>query len=194
MATEGGVVILEGVFSGNPFADYPTLREIFDPERRAHIEADTLADIALGIHDPYRNHIYVARSDAGDVVGITGFFLLAAEPTTERDTISLRWHGVLPAYRGQGYSEAMFEAVRRFAMYCMPEANWFVELVPMADPQKASRVVRHFRRLGFWFDDEPKDARTFSPGAALPADSGLWQTMRREVGSIVGLNDRRDHE
>ncbi|MEX3960158.1 GNAT family N-acetyltransferase [Trinickia sp. EG282A] len=184
MATEAAIS-LHGVFSGNPFAEYPQLREIFDPERSAHVEADTLADIALGVHDPHRNQIYVARSDAGEVVGITGFFQPAAEPTTERDTIALRWHGVLPAYRGRGYSEAMFEAVQRMAMYYMPEAKWFVELVPMSDPQKASRIVRHFRKLGFWLDGEPKDATTYPAGTALPVDSGLWQTMRRDVGSIV---------
>jgi hypothetical protein len=68
------VIRLEAIHRGNPFADHPQLRTIFDAERSRHVEADTLADLALGVtRDPHRNRVYLARDDTENVVGIMGF-------------------------------------------------------------------------------------------------------------------------
>jgi GNAT superfamily N-acetyltransferase len=180
-------ITLEDVHRGNPFADHPQLRSIFDAKRTQHVEADTLADLALGVAlDPHRNQVYVARDATGHVVGITGFFQPAAEPTTDRETIALRWHGVVPLYRGRGYSGVMFERVCWLAAYFMPEARSFTELVPLADSAKGDRIIRHFEKLGFRCEGDPQDAMVFPAGASLPADSGLWQTMRREIIRVDG--------
>lgn len=36
-------ITLKGVFSGNPFADHPELREVWPAQRSQHVEVDEMA-------------------------------------------------------------------------------------------------------------------------------------------------------
>ena len=54
----------------------------------------------------------------------------------------------------------------------------------LADADKGARIIRHFEKLGFRCEGEPQDATAFPPGASLPADSGMWQTMRCELSQM----------
>lgn len=168
---------LARVETGNPFADHPALREIFG-ERSAHVEADTVADLLLGDADPYNNHVFLMMLPDGIAAGITGFFQPDANDVT---TLALRWHGVVPAYRGRKYSEIAFEAVRQEAIQANPAATRLVELVPMADALKADRLIRHFRVLRFSPHGGPRDATEFPASAALPPTSGRWQAMHHSL-------------
>lgn len=167
---------LRRCLQGNPFTDHPALREIFG-ERSVHVEADTLADLNLGDADPHKNRVFLIELDSV-VVGITGFFQPDAGDAT---SIALRWHGVIPTHRGRGYSEAAFEAVRQLAIQENPEAKRIVELVPMADPVKSDRLLRHFRALGFHPAGLIKDATEFPASTALPQGSGRWQVMHHHL-------------
>lgn len=163
--------------AGNPFADYPALREIFG-NRSAHVEEDTVSDLLLGTADPYNNHVYLMTLPDGVVVGITGFF----QPNTDdATTLALRWHGVVPAYRGRRYSEAAFKIVRLEAIQANPYAQILVELVPLADALKADRLMRYFRTLSFRPAGIPMDATEFPSSAALPHTSGRWQAMHHTL-------------
>jgi hypothetical protein len=75
----------------------------------------------------------------------------------------------------------MFARVSRLVRHFMPEARSFVELVPLADRTNSERIVRHFEKLGFHCEGAPQDANTFSAGASLPAQSGMWQTMKCDI-------------
>lgn len=171
---------LTRIEAGNPFADHPALREIFG-ERSVHVETDTVADLLLGASDPHKNHVYLMTLPESVVVGITGFF----QPDTgDATTLALRWHGVVPAYRGRRYSEAAFEMVRQEAIQVNPAAQILVELVPLADALKADRLMRYFRTLGFRPAGIPRDATEFPSSVALPHTSGRWQAMHHTLTPV----------
>lgn len=112
--------------------------------------------------------------DAAFMVLVKGEAIDAADAAT----LALRWHGVVPAHRGRGYSEAAFEVVRQEAIQANPAVKLLVELVPLADALKADRLLWHFRALGFSPAGEPMDATEFPASAALPPTSGRWQAMQ----------------
>lgn len=169
---------LSRVTAGNPFAEFPLLRTIFAGERAAHVEADTLNDLAKGNADLFRNQIYLIRDADGTVVGLTGLFCPYGDRGSRHEILTLRWHGIVPAYRGRGYSTAAFHAICNTARQTFPAAHSLVELVPMADTAKGDKLVRYFGALGFETDGPARDATEFPPSAALPLDSGDWRAMR----------------
>jgi len=64
-------------------------------------------------------------------------------------------------------------------------AQTSVEIVPLAlasEPQNGEKVISHFEKHGFRCEGEAEGATTFPASLALPADSGLWQVMRRSFG------------
>lgn len=136
------MITLRQVESGNPFADYPLLRSIWPAEfaviaEEAAVEAvDLMAQGDAG-------GLYVIELE-GRVIGITGFFYVASieEPF-------LRWHGIVPAERGNGYSrEAMKLLVARIKAR-IPAAAGLTELVPQTDSDYGLEIGKHFAALGF---------------------------------------------
>lgn len=172
-------ISLKGVFSGNPFGDHPELREIWPAQRSQHVEADTVADLAMGLSaDPCRNRVYLVMDGDGRVVGITGFF----QPTAgDRPMLGLRWHGMVPSARGRGYSEAAIKQLCVHAAYYHPDAAELVEYVPFADEMNGKFLTAHFERCGFVADGPAKDASAYPATLSLPAGSGDWLTMRRSL-------------
>jgi GNAT superfamily N-acetyltransferase len=171
-------VTLSRITAGNPFADFPLLRTIFVGDRAAHVEADTLGDLAKGNAAPFRNQIYLIRDARGAVVGLTGLFCPYGDAGSRHETLALRWHGIAPEHRGKGYSMAAFHAVCDVARRTFPAAHSLIELVPMADQANGDKLVRYFGALGFEADGPVRDAAEFPASAALPPDSGGWQPMR----------------
>ena len=162
-------ITLERVPAGNPFADYPQLRTIWDREWAAHVEADTVADLDKGADDPAGNRVLLVRDEQSSVIGITGFYLLP------RRLVGLRWHGIIPDQRGRGYSKQAFEQVCKLAKDTT-NALAVGEYIEMADP-KAQDLIRHFTALGFSPAGEPADCSTFPRETALPLGSGYWLEM-----------------
>lgn len=170
-------ITLERVQAGNPFTDHPLLQTIFAGDLSAHVEADTLADLAKGNADLYRNHIYLVRDTTEAVIGVTGVFCPYGDRGSRHEYLALRWHGIAPEYRGKGYSTAAFHAVCDVARQTFPAAHSLIELVPMADSANGEKLVSYFSKLGFEQDGSPRPATEFPESTGLPPDSGEWQAM-----------------
>lgn len=176
-------ITLEHVHAGNPFADHPQLRTIWDRAWASHVEADTISDLDKGETDPARNRVLLVRDEKSQVIGITGFYLLP------RRLVGLRWHGITPEHRGLGYSKQAFQQVCKLAKDTT-NALGVAEYVEMADP-KAQDLIRHFTALGFKASGEPADCATFPSETAFPPDSGDWLEMlvslypARVIGKFV---------
>lgn len=162
-------ITLERVHAGNPFADHPQLRTIWDREWASHVEADTIADLDKGEKNPGRNRVLLVRDENSQVIGITGFYLMP------RRLVGLRWHGITPDHRGRGYSKLAFQQVRQLASETT-NALGVAEYVEMSD-QKAPDLIRHFTALGFKASGEPADCAAFPSETALPPGSGAWLEM-----------------
>lgn len=162
-------ITLERVHTGNPFADHPQLRTIWDREWASHVETDTIADLEKGEADPARNRVLLVCDEKTQVIGITGFYLMP------RRLVGLRWHGITPDRRGRGYSKLAFQKVRQLASETT-NALGVAEYVEMSDP-KAKDLIRHFTALGFTAAGEPADYSSFPSEIALPHGSGDWLEM-----------------
>lgn len=170
------MISLIGVASGNPFEDHPALRTIWAPALGLHAETDTVADLALGRdRDPHHNNIYLIQNESGQVVGVTGFY----QPMNDPEVLGLRWHGIIPEYRGRGYSHASIEAVCLIAATQNQNAKSIIEYVSMDDAEEAAKLAKHFQNLAFFFDGDAQDVAELPSGASLPAGSGDWAAFRR---------------
>lgn len=154
------MITLADVLDGNPFTAHPQLRTIW-PAHFTDI-AEEAAQEAIA-HMPFADvgGLYLVK--LGDqVIGITGFFYCDSEFEP-----FLRWHGIIPAERGKGYSrEAMRQLVARVKAR-LPDARGLTELVPQnAD---GAGIAAHFARLGF-VNAGPLESYDWSPHP--------WQPMR----------------
>lgn len=137
--------------SGNPFNDYPLLRDIWtDP-------LDKLAE--EGVVESLE---YKGRQDMGDiflimkdesVIGITGYYPYSYESDDTGqllgypDKLGLRWHGIIPEERNNGYSTEAFKQLIDAAGLRFPLATTLVELVPLTEVQ--APISKYFSDLGF---------------------------------------------
>lgn len=134
------MIELRNVSEQNPFAQYPQLRSIWPAEFTAIAEESAREAIA---HRPFTDigGLYlVVRDD--QVIGITGFFYCESETEPY-----LRWHGIIPAERGKGYSRAALQLLLRQITDKLPTARGLTELVPQN--QDGPGISKHFARLGF---------------------------------------------
>lgn len=132
---------IEELLTEPPFQAHPQLLAIW-PEPFCRIMQEAVTD-DLTVKDQYDiGGIYlIAR--AGEVIGITGYFLYEHDAST----LGLRWHGFVPSHRGQHYSEPIIAQVLRAAIEKHPQARTLIELVPLTDYGKP--LERHFKTLGF---------------------------------------------
>lgn len=186
MPTKSFPLEIRRVTAGNPFVEYPQLRSIWHSGLHAHIEADTVSDLAGGMVDMARNHVFLVLAE-GQVVGITGFYVLAPWQ------VGLRWHGIVPEARGLGYSLGAFRLLCSEVTNAFHEARVIVELVEMSD-EKAPQLIQHFRALGFQPLGIPRDAMQFPASTALPVDSGNWQEMVCRIRPDDSLDAARKAE
>ncbi|KWA84101.1 hypothetical protein WL29_22310 [Burkholderia ubonensis] len=136
------MIALQPVTSGNPFEDYPVLRTIWPAEfgiiaeeaAQEAVEQIPLGDIG-GLY-------LITKAD--QVIGITGFFYCESI-----DEPFLRWHGIAPAERGNGYSRRALQLVVECIKAKIPYAKGLTELVPQTQTAYGAGIDKHFAALGF---------------------------------------------
>jgi hypothetical protein len=157
------MIALLDVVEGNPFVAHPRLRSIWPAEFGRLAEEAAVEAVALRERGDMGGLFLIVLGS--QVIGITGYFYVDSveEPY-------LRWHGVVPAARGYGYSQrAMHLLVERIKAK-HPHAKGLTELVPQTDYGVA--VGRHFAKLGF-LKTGPRETYDWAPHA--------WQPMRLDI-------------
>lgn len=130
----------------NPFIDYPQFKSIW-PEFSSGIAQEVIAESI----EKQEKGIYVIFDD-DTPVGITGYFDLEY-PNGEY--WGLRWHGVLPEYRGKGISEQALYITALELKKHQPEVYGLVEYIPHTDYSKY--IFSYFERFGFKALAEPEE-------------------------------------
>lgn len=156
---------LKEVTVGNPFADYPQLRTIWPHE--FSVIAEEAAEEATA-HRPFEDigGLYlVMRND--EVIGITGYFYVR-----EVNEPFLRWHGIVPAQRGNGYSRVAMDLLVARIKANLPEAAGLTELVP--DSNEGPSILHHFSALGFVVHGAPE---------RYDWSAYTWQPVRLNIGA-----------
>ena len=127
-------------FGADPFEQHPQLKAIWPaPSQALAQEATREALQATGAGVFCGNYLAAVEHE---VVGMTGFFV-----TEEGGEPYLRWHGVVPGWRGQGLSAQMLALVVREVRRYLPQSRTLTELVPQTD--YSGYLNRHFEKLGF---------------------------------------------
>jgi RimJ/RimL family protein N-acetyltransferase len=135
------MITLQPIFAGDPFTQHPSLLTIWPEPSLARARHDTVESL-LEIDDEDFGAICLILLD-GQVIGITGYYWyddLGIE-------LGLRWHGLLPAFRGKGLSAIVIDTLLQQIRAQQPAATTLIELVPQTDYSVA--LHRHFTRLGF---------------------------------------------
>ncbi len=95
-------------------------------------------------------------------VGITGWYPVPGTP----EVVGLRWHGILPSWRGRGLSRIVLRLLARRLAHLAPEARWICDTV--LPGSEAAR--RHFEALGF-VEAPPDRAAALIAAAEMPDDA-----------------------
>ena len=134
--------------AGNPLVQYPVLSTLWTPALTA------LAKEAIQeAFDSHRTLDYGAiylvldKNHCNKVVGITGYLPWPSSADGLIERAGLRWHGLLPSYRGNGLSLEIINTMREYAAYQYPHAQHFVEFMPVDEDHKD--VARYFEAAGF---------------------------------------------
>lgn len=149
------MIHIEPLVQGNPFETYPKLLTIWPEPSNSTMHEITLFTISVieqapeldigGLYLIYKND---------EVIGLTGFFI--DEPDEyirpyaahkDLSTLYLRWTGVIPEYRGLGYSSEAFDLVLREAAKRYPKLDTMIELIPQTSYNQP--IERYFTSLGF---------------------------------------------
>jgi GNAT superfamily N-acetyltransferase len=163
------MIDLLDVEGGNPFEEHPQLRSIWPAELHAIAEEATVETV----NDMPRGDIgglYLIAKD-GQVIGITGYFYVDSV-----DEPYLRWHGVVPAERGKGYSRRALQLLIANIKSKIPHAKGLTELVPQTQTDYGVGIGRHFAKLGFVESGE-KEMYEWSPHA--------WQPVRLDLAEVA---------
>lgn len=131
------MIHIEQITFQNPFELFPYLKEIWPNAssaiaQEATQEAIKNQDIGL----------YIIMKDY-EPIGMTGFFING----DDNKELGLRWHGIIPMERGNGYSKEAMKLVFEQALIYMPQTQFIVEYVPLTDYNPP--IVKHFTKLGF---------------------------------------------
>jgi hypothetical protein len=156
------IALLE-VVEGNPFEVHPQLRSIWPAEFSALAEESAVEAVELRVRGDMGGLFLIVQGS--QVIGITGFFYVDSveEPY-------IRWHGVVPAARGNGYSHLAMQLLVERIKVKHHHAKGLTELVPQTDYGVA--VGRHFAKLGFVKSGAPENY-DWSPHA--------WQPVRLDI-------------
>ncbi|KVP75163.1 GNAT family N-acetyltransferase [Burkholderia ubonensis] len=164
------MITLQPVTRGNPFADHPQLRTIWPAEFAVIAEEaaqDAVAQMPLGDI----GGLYLVMKD-GQVIGITGFFYVESV-----DEPYLRWHGIVPAERRNGYARLALGLVVERIKAKIPHAKGLTELVPQTQTAYGAGIGKHFAALGFEKSGE-LETYDWSPYA--------WQPIRLDIQRFAG--------
>lgn len=161
------MISLHDVVDGNPFTQYPQLRTIW-PAHFTDIAEEAAQDAIA--HMPFGDigGLYLVMK--GDrVIGITGFFYCESETEPY-----LRWHGIIPSERGNGYSREAMRLVLARLKAKLPDARGLTELVPQNEDGPA--IAAHFERLGF---------EKSGPTETYDWSTHPWQPVRLDIARSV---------
>lgn len=136
-----------------PFHKHPELLTIWPEPSNTNMQAG----YAMDIEDM---HVY-PEIDYGlmhlvylddKVVGITGLFIVYDDEKDRPynhnlETAYLRWHGIVPAFRGLGCAQEALTLMLKIAKNKYPKLKTLIELIPQAP--YAQYLNRHFQRTGF---------------------------------------------
>ena len=136
-----GPFTLAAVFAGDPFAAYPQLQTIWPEPLLSRARYDTVESL-IDIDDDDFGAIFLVMAGV-QVVGITGYYHYNDSGTE----LGLRWHGLLPAWRGAGHSARVLQVLRDHTRQREPQATTLIELIP--DTEYGVALRRHFGKLGF---------------------------------------------
>lgn len=129
----------------NPFLDYPHFKDIWTEISSKVAQEYTAESIGKG-----EDGLYVIFAD--DVpVGITGFFDI---DYPEDKFWGLRWHGIIPEYRGQGIAEMAIYITAQELQRLHPQVENLVEYIPHSD--YSGYIFKFFEKLGFEALAEPE--------------------------------------
>ncbi|MBU9200025.1 hypothetical protein KTD31_01235 [Burkholderia multivorans] len=164
------MIELVDVTRGNPFEEHPQLRTIWPAEFHVIAEEATVDTVVEDMPRGDIGGLYLVTKCA-QVIGITGFFYVDSieEPY-------LRWHGIVPAERGRGYSRLALQLVVARIKAKIPNAKGLIELVPQTLTDYGVGIGRHFAALGFV---ENGDLETYD------WSSYTWQPVRLDIAQAV---------
>jgi hypothetical protein len=153
----------------NPFEEYPQLRDIWPEPFKSIAEEAVIEHLGL-IGQCEVGDIFIVRMDE-QVIGVSGYF-----PYDEAiSDLGLRWHGIIPAERGNGYSGMVLEMVAKCALERFPRAGSMIELVPLTDYGKP--LGKYFGKVGF----EP-----FGQPETYEWSENAWQPYRIPLARLAG--------
>ena len=164
------------ISQGCPFSEYPQLNTIWSPEMTALAqEAIDESFVAKNEFSYEIGEIYLIK-DGSDVVGITGFFPYEYDANflDSIHRVGLRYHGLIPEYRGKGYSPEIIRQLLVAIINKYPNAETLIELAPVneyGDIQK-----KHFERLGFV---------TTGPSEKYDWAEHRWQPMHLNIHDFL---------
>ncbi|WP_434716193.1 hypothetical protein [Paraburkholderia sp. A3RO-2L] len=162
------MISLLDVIRGNPFEEHPQLRTIWPAEFHVIAEEATVETVVDEMPRGDVGGIYLITNDS-QVIGITGFFYVDS-----LDEPYLRWHGIVPAERGRGYSRLALQLVVERIKAKIPNARGLTELVPQTMTDYGAGIGAHFAALGFVKSGE-LERYDWSPYA--------WQPVRLDIQS-----------
>lgn len=143
----------------DPFAQYPALTRIW-PEPSQELAQEATVEALAAVPPDVFCGVYLAvlktdRAASGQaVVGMTGFFVTNEQDVVDSDKhVYLRWHGVVPEWRGMRLSGQMLALVVKEIRKYIPEALSLTESIPQTE--HAAYLPAHFEELGFVRTGEP---------------------------------------
>lgn len=169
------------VVDGNPFNLHPQLNALWP---------DDLLQVAIESVDEYLHQrplceqgtLYTINLD-DKVIGVTGYFPYWENKSVgtldELDSFGLRWHGVIEAYRGNGYAKQAMSEVAKVILEKHQEAKFLYELMPI--DQDATHRDQYFRAHGFL---------PHGPQEKFSWHDKLWQPYIANLSELANLNNK----
>jgi RimJ/RimL family protein N-acetyltransferase len=136
-------------FTDSPFDKYPQLKTIWPEPSNTDMQEGYNSYIALMKEHPHIDWgpMYLIKKE-DKVIGITGVFLEDGYPyNPETQEVHLRWHGIIPKERRQGYSDEAMTLLLIKIQDRYPKLQTLIELIPQRS--YAQGIQAHFESLGF---------------------------------------------
>jgi len=131
------MIKLKRVLGGDPFKEYPQLKEIWPDPYRYHAALASRIDSDSG-------EVFYIKED-GEVIGITGYFI---DDECSGSGAFLRWTGIIPARRGNGIGRKALYELARTLHQAYPQREKIIELIP--DNEYGATIVQpFFESVGF---------------------------------------------
>lgn len=140
-------------FIESPFEDHPQLTTIWPEPSNTDMQEGYTSYIQITKDNPNIDFgpMFLIKKD-DQVIGITGVFLEDEngqchpyDPQTH--TVYLRWHGIIPGERRNGYSDEAMNLLLKEVQHRYPNIQTLIELIP--ERSYSDSIRKHFEHLGF---------------------------------------------